>query len=201
MSGWFAPKSSHSQNRNLSSTYHCPGESVLKKTLQEYALLAEIIGAIAVVLSLLYVGYQVKVNTAEQRIESVQSTTSAFRDLALVYVNNEDAGIAWHRVLDGEELTKRQLDLMSDSIYAHLMALEEVYDKYQEGYIDDEFLNARVSLVQQKILLSPQIRRSYEGMKVAEIFTQSFVEWLDGELKKSNLYGDSDRIKSLEDPE
>ena len=173
----------------------------MRKSLQEYALLAEIVGAIAVVLSLLYVGYQVQTNTAEQRVDSVQSITSGYRDLALVYVNNEDAGIAWHRVLDGEELTKRQVDLMSDSIYAHLMALEEVYDKYQEGYIDEEVLNARVSLMTQKLLLSPQIRRSYEGMKIGGIINKSFVQWLDGELEKSDLFNDPQKIKSFDDPE
>lgn len=164
-------------------------------------MLAEIVGAIAVVLSLLYVGYQIQTNTAEKRVDSVQSITSGYRDLALVYVNNEDAGIAWHRVLDGEELTKRQVDLMSDSIYAHLMVLEEVYDKYQEGYIDEEFLNARVSLMAQKLLLSPQIRRSYEGMKLGGIFSKTFVQWLDGELEKSDFFTDPQQIKSFEDPE
>ncbi|MBT5218871.1 MAG: hypothetical protein HOI35_10990 [Woeseia sp.] len=173
----------------------------MKKTLQEYALLAEIIGAFAVVFSLIYVGYQVQTNTAEQRVESVQSITTGYRELALVYVNNEDAGIAWHKVLDGEELTKRELDLMSDSIYSHLMTLEEAYDKYREGYINEEFLNARVALMQQKILLSPQIRNSYESMKIGGIFTRSFVEWLDVELKKSNLYDDPQRTKSYRDLE
>ena len=102
----------------------------MKKTLQDYALLAEIVGALAVVVSLVYVGYQIQLNTAEQKVESVRSLTDGLRQLALVYVNNEKAGIAWHKVLDGEELTKRELNLMSDQIYAHLMAIEEAYSKY-----------------------------------------------------------------------
>ncbi len=160
----------------------------MKKSLQDFALIAEIVGAFAVVVSLLYVGYQIQTNTAERRVASIQSITTGYRDLALVYVNHEQAGIAWHKVLDGEELTKRQLDLMSDSIYAHLMALEEVYDKYRQGYIDEEFLNARVSLMQQKLLLSTQLLKVYEKMKESGIYTQSFIEWLDVELKKSDLY-------------
>jgi hypothetical protein len=156
--------------------------------LDSFAQLAEIVGGFAVVISLIYVGYQVQINTAEKRAASVQSVTSGNRELALVYVNNEAAGVAWHKVLDGEELTKRQLDLMSDSIYAHLMALEEAFDKHKAGYIDDELLSARVSLTQHKLLLSPQVRQVYEGMKRSGIYTSSFVEWLEGELRKSELY-------------
>ena len=179
----------------------CLGGDVLKRSLQDIALVAEIVGALAVVASLLYVGYQVQAGTAERRVESVQSLTAGYRDLALVYVNNEQAGIAWHKVLDAEELTKRQLDLMSDSLYAHLMLLEEAYDKYRQGYIDEEFLEARVSMMRQKILLSPQLRRVYEEMVELRIYTQSFVDWLDIELKKSDLYNKPRRIESLQDQE
>ena len=95
------------------------------KKLQEYALIAEVVGAAAVVISLLYVGYQLALNTAENRVDSIQSINSGYRELALVYVTNSEAGIAWHKVLDGEELTKREVDIMSDSIYAHMLQLED----------------------------------------------------------------------------
>ena len=172
--------------------------------LERYALIAEIVGAVAVVVSMLYVAYSIQINTAERRAASVESITSGYRQLALVYVNNEAAGIAWHKVLDREELTERQLDLMSDSIYAHLMALEEAYNKYQEGYIDEEFLNARVSLMRTKLLASPQIRAVYEGMtnrQGGSIYTKSFVEWLNKELQKSPWYNDPPPITKLEDSE
>jgi len=160
-------------------------------TLQDFASIADVIGGFAVVISLLYVGYQVKVNTAEKRAASVESITSGYRDLALTYVNNDAASVAWHKVLDGEALTKRDLDLMSDAIYAHMMALEEAFDKHKAGYIDKEFLDARVQFMKLKLLLSPQLRSVYEGMNKNGIYTQSFTEWLEQELRKSPLYEQS----------
>jgi hypothetical protein len=159
-----------------------------------------VISSFAVVISLIYVGYQVKINTAEKRAASVQSITTGHRELALVDVTNEAASIAWHKVLNGGELTDRELDLMADATYAHLMALEEAFDKRRNGYIDDEFLNARVNHMQLRLLLSPQIRSVYEGMKRNGIYTQSFVEWLERELRKSPLYENSDRTKRWDDP-
>ena len=164
----------------------------MKEKLQEYALIAEIVSAIAVVLSLVYVGYQVQMNTEEKRMQSVQSLNTANRELAMNLVNNEKEGIAWHKVLDGEELSKRELDLMTDALYSHLMVLEDTYNKYQEGYIDAEFLQARVNLTRVWILQSPQLRQRYVLMKQGNgvgsggIFTHSFMLWLDGELQKSN---------------
>ena len=159
--------------------------------LQDFASIADVMSGLAVVISLIYLGYQVKINTAEKRAASVQSITSGYRDLALAYVNNEAASIAWHKVLDGEELTKRDLDLMSDAIYAHLMALEEAYDKHKAGYVDEEFLTARVQLMKLKLLLSPQLRHVYEGMNKNGIYTPSFIRWFEKELRQSTLYQDS----------
>lgn len=156
--------------------------------LETLANWGEFLGGIAVVVSLLYVGFQIRLNTAERRLDSIQSITAGNRELALVYVNNNDAGVAWHKVLDGEELTKRELDIMSDVLYSHLMLLEETYSKYQQGYIDRDFLDARVALISQKVLMSPQVREVYELMKQVRIYSRPFVDWLDVELRSSEFY-------------
>ena len=160
----------------------------MKQTLQNYALLAEIVGAIAVVVSLIYVGYQIEQNTSERRAESIRSITQGNRELALIYVNNSEAGIAWHKVLDGETLNKRELNIMSDSVYAHLMLLEETFNAYEAGYVGEDFLRPRVALIEQKILWSEEIKRVYAGMKRAGIFSKRFIHWLDDQLEQSEWF-------------
>ena len=105
----------------------------MNEKLQKYALIAEILGGIAVVVSLIYVGFQIQQNTTERRADSIESLNTGYREIALTYVEIKDAGVAWHKVLDGEELTKRDLDVMSDSLFAHLMLLEDTYNKHQQG--------------------------------------------------------------------
>jgi len=164
----------------------------MKEKLQEYALLAEIFGAVAVVISLLYVGFQIQENTAERRADSIQSINEGYRNLALTYVENEGAGIAWHKMLDDEELTKREVDLMSDALFAHLMQLEDTYNRYLEGYIDEEFLASKTSLEILRITLSPQVNIIYEEMKSVEIYTTSFTNWLDAEIQKRSDTSEND---------
>lgn len=156
----------------------------MREKLQEYALIAEIIGAIAVVVSLIYVGFQIQQNTTERRADSIEALNTGYREVALTYVEIENAGVAWHKVLDGEELTKREVDVMSDSLFAHLMLLEDSYNKHRQGYIDDEFLAARTALEIIRVTRSAQLREIYEGMKVEGIYTASFIRWFDGEINK-----------------
>ena len=162
----------------------------MKQSLQNYALIAEIIGGIAVVVSLIYVGFQIEQNTSERRAESIRSITQGNRELALVYVNNAEAGIAWHKVLDGKALTRRELNIMSDSVYAHLMLLEETYNAFEAGYVGEDFLKPRTALIEQKILWSKDLRRVYSEMKSAGIFSMKFTDWLDKQLEQSQWFED-----------
>ena len=68
------------------------------------------------------------------------------------------------------------------------MLLEETYNLHREGYLEDEFIESRVALIGQKILLSKQLRQVYGSMKEEGIFSMSFIDWLDENLVNSHLY-------------
>jgi hypothetical protein len=159
--------------------------------LESFALFAEIVSALAVVVSLIYVGIQLKANTHEKRLESVQSITNGYREQALLYVNHEVLGNIWQKIVDGgkdEVLTDEEEFIFSNNLYSNLMLLEETYYRYKSGYIDRPFLDAKIKLVEVKILTLPQIRKRHELMIRTGIYTPDFINWLDNELKKSDLY-------------
>ena len=156
---------------------------MLDWTIQDWGAAGELVGAFAVILSLLYVGFQVKLNTAERRADTIQAITHVNAELALVIVNNQDVSIAWHKVLEQEELTKREVDIMSDLLYAHLMLLEDTYSKYRQGYVASDVLDAKVALHTLAIQRSPQLVEVYSRMKLEKIYTLPFVSWLDHTLR------------------
>ena len=160
----------------------------MKEKLQEFALIAEIISAAAVVVSLLYVGYQIQESTEQARLDSIRTMDQGYQQQAMNYVHNESLGIAWHKVLDGEKLTDREVDMFGDNLYANLMLLEETWNGVKGGYLGDEFLGPKIALIQTKILSSPQVRERHQRMVEAGIYTPEFVTWLDTQLKKSPLY-------------
>lgn len=160
----------------------------MKEKLQEYALVAEIISALAVVLSLIYVGYQINLNTQQARLDSIRAMNSGYQAQALNYVHNEALGIAWHKVLDGGTLTDREVDMFSDNLYSTLMLLEETWNAVRAGYLDESFLQPKITLMQTKILTSPQIRERHQRMVENGIYTPEFISWLEGHLQQSSLY-------------
>jgi hypothetical protein len=160
----------------------------MKEKLQKLALLAEIVSAVAVVLSLLYVGYQVRESTEQARLDSIRTMDQGYQQQAMNYVLNESLGVAWHKVLDGEKLTDREVDMFGDNLYANLMLLEETWNAVKGGYLDEKFLGPKIALIQTKILNSPQIRERHKVMVEDGIYTPEFVTWLDAQLKKSPLY-------------
>jgi len=158
-----------------------------KLKLSEWAHVAEIIGAFAVVISLLYVGYQIQLNTAERRLDSVQSITARDEQIALAYSTNEMLGVAFEKTLNGAELSPLEQSTMGNIIFAHLRVLEDSYTKYQQGYLDDSFLESRKNLAMVIILRSPQVRAEYEAEKRAGIFPHPFIDWFDEELRKAEM--------------
>lgn len=61
-----------------------------KIVLSEWAQIAEIVAAVAVVFSLIYVGFELKENTAAVRAASVQSTTAGIRDGLMTVASDAD---------------------------------------------------------------------------------------------------------------
>lgn len=158
-----------------------------KLNLSEWAQLAEIVGAFAVVLSLLYVGYQIQLSTIESRNDSVQAITARDEQIALTYATSETVGVAFGKVLRGEDLKQREFLVMSNMLFAHLRVLEDAYNKYQQGYLEESFIDSRKKLVTVIILRSPQMLEAYEAQKSLGIFPSPFVEWFDEELRNSDV--------------
>jgi hypothetical protein len=63
---------------------------VRKIVLSEWAQIAEIVAAVAVVFSLIYVGFELQENTSAVRAASVQSTTTGIRDGLMMVASDAD---------------------------------------------------------------------------------------------------------------
>ena len=70
--------------------------AALKEKLQEYALIAEIIGGIAIVCSLIFVGVQIRQNSEVSEINAYQELTSQITLINTLRVQNADfANLYW----------------------------------------------------------------------------------------------------------
>ena len=77
--------------------------AALKEKLQEYALIAEIIGGIAIVCSLIFVGVQIRQNSEVSEINAYQELTSQITLINTLRVQNADFANLYWRFEHGEQ--------------------------------------------------------------------------------------------------
>jgi hypothetical protein len=114
--------------------------------LEKWALIAEILSAIAVVASLVFVGLQVRQGAEETALNTRAIQTSAYQDLTAqisilntLIIENSDLAEALSRLNRGEalenELARTKMGSFMTLLYRHG---EMAYVQYQNGLINED---------------------------------------------------------------
>jgi hypothetical protein len=108
-------------------------------TLEQASLIAQIVSAIAVIASLIFVGFQLKSATAAIRGSSSQAHSGLYSDLVGSIIDNGDFARIWLRGLtDPKALTEEEWV----RYVAYASALFRLYEssrvQWQHGRLDDE---------------------------------------------------------------
>lgn len=133
-----------------------------RPSLAEIAQLAEVVAAVAVVLSLVYVGRELRSNTAAIRGESLQGVADASAQILLTTA----ADSALSRI---RQLGDRDVTLLSDAeVYRYGTLLRQVLLAFQNVYFQNELgvLEPRVWEGYRRILCdlasNPGVRDTWE---------------------------------------
>ena len=104
-------------------------------SLQDWGALGELVGGFAIIVSLLYVGLQIKHGNREAKAATLQATMDSEMFLqaeALRYAGTWEKVLAGKHLEDGEE-TRRGILL-----YSMMMTLHQIqYDQFKTGYLDN----------------------------------------------------------------
>ena len=108
-----------------------------KRSLQDWASIAEIIGAIAIVLSLVYVAYELRENTRALQATSRQ----ALGDQDLTYFQTLLDPSILARAMDkrrrGEELSDLEISQLQERQHLNFRIFEHAYSQYRRGALED----------------------------------------------------------------
>jgi hypothetical protein len=124
--------------------------------LERWALIAEILSAVAVVVSLIFVGLQVRQGADETALNTKAIQTSAYQDLSaqisnlnVVLIENPELIELIERARGGEEISSaietRQVSSFFLNVFRHG---EMAYVQYENGLIDEPSMVAMLSPVQ-----------------------------------------------------
>jgi len=151
--------------------------------LERWALVAEIIGAIAIVVSLIFVGFQIRQSTEETALN-----TKAIQASIRQSILHEDLE-GLYLYMDHPFLNKR-IDIQADEevqikaqIIAFIRMREILWLQYQDGLLDEEtWLSYRQPLT--NVVFRSQIGRDVWS---ADFYSPAFREYIDAWIGGLNL--------------
>ena len=146
------------------------------KKLQYWAFVAEIIGSIAIIISLIYVGFEIRQNSKEVRAANRQSIASRVENFTLTASINP---LIW-APYDGnyESLSperQSQLGLFNAAFFRNT---EEAYLMYLEGLLDEEYWQSRSAYFLVR-MNAPHVKIYWE--ESGTFYTDKFREWVEKE--------------------
>lgn len=148
--------------------------------LEKWALIAEIVGAVAVVVSVLYVGIQVRENSATLEAASVQAVSDSLTEFTASVARDADASHIWNTGLQEglDSLSAEELGRFNLLMVAMVRRMENVFFQHRQGFIPEEqWLGLQAG--NDFILLSDGGQQWWANPGVRSLYSPSFGEFID----------------------
>ncbi|MFT5935845.1 MAG: hypothetical protein ACI85S_000900 [Pseudohongiellaceae bacterium] len=154
-------------------------------SLQDWAFIAEIVGGIAVIVSLIYVGLQVNDSTSAIRSAAASDATTAMQSWYLEMGRNRQASDIWFNAMTSPEpLPAHDEFQFMMSMHTAILGMQNSYLLSKEGTLDPEFREAvTTAIVAVKDL--PGMERYWKQRK--GFFHTGFAEYVDGLLARDAI--------------
>ncbi len=152
-----------------------------KRKLSDWASVAEIISALAVVASLLYVGFEIQRNTKVGLASNRQAIAARAQELALYSAETHIYRLLFASDEEPTELTESEQDRLTAYIGALLRTTEEAILLYRDGLLDEEYWMTRAG-VMLAALRTDVARDVYTRTRDFGFYTRDFVAWADKAL-------------------
>lgn len=162
-------------------------------SLQKWAFIAEISGAAAVVVSLLFVGYQIMqsneqaaLNTRALEMTAYQQLIEGISDFNVLTIENEALRSARQKLRGGEELSADEAEIINAFLYLAYRNGDLAYLQYDQNIIDEERLLSGLGLL-KNLLELPYVQAHWEQAKPGfTVSYQVFVDDLINEIERTD---------------
>ena len=151
-------------------------------TLDYYANVAEIIGVIVVIATLIFLALQIRQNTKALRSTTIQEVMQT--EIALMSLIVENAGV-WEKILtgaplaDGEE-TRKAIVLFN----VYMVETESRFHQYRSGYLDAQPWEGRLGTLPNLVRLP--IFKVWKASYGGQSHAADFLAMLDDLLLEDN---------------
>ena len=159
--------------------------------LEKWALIAEIVSAIAIVLSLVFVGFQVR-----QGSEATDNNTAATRSQVLESLMNSDLNLlimaAEHPYLvsfsfNPDEHTEQEIGRATVNFYMLLRTRDHFWKQFNSGFLDEATYVSYRNILLLMLTYSEFYRREWEAQVSHGWLDKRFVDDINAELRNRGI--------------
>ena len=148
-------------------------------TIEDLGNLGELIGSVALLISLIYVAIEIRKNTEAARTSTYQSVVSDFGSFTQTVITTPGlSSLLAAGQEDYENLDSDQKARVSQLFFVCYHYFENMYYQARKGYLEDD-----VWLGWKRLMLSYHARPGYQAWwnLRRHVFSESFAEFMDTE--------------------
>ncbi len=149
--------------------------------LEKCALIAEIVGSFAIVVTLIILILEIRGNTGEIRAATQANLAARTQVLPLSLMTNPQWADVFYRRNTGEELSPAEETQFFSYFVAVLKLAEEAFLVYRDGRLDEEIWQTRANFA-LNTFSREQDREVWETNRGSGNYVPEFVEWFDAAL-------------------
>ncbi len=160
----------------------------LTMSIQDWSSIAEIVGAVAVVVSLLYLAIQMRSQNREARLSTINRSLAEWNSLLALVADNSELASIWNRGLKNEELLEDEEVRFRAFANSYLRVVEGLYLQHLEGRLDDRIWHG-IGKGTTDMLAAAGLHRFWIHRQ--DWYSSEFREFVDAAIKSSKVTNDS----------
>ena len=155
-------------------------------------LIVQIIAALGVVVSVVYLGLQIKQQNVITKAQFGHSLTQRLYERYFQTSTNKEYAEFMARDWDADNLTPTEETRVQMAILTYLVDIFDVYDKVQSGLVDKSHLDTRMNTLKLGVMKTKNAKLVWSYWKWNR--TKEFVKWFENEIYE----GDEDKLSAEE---
>lgn len=143
-------------------------------------LIVQIIAALGVVVSVVYLGLQIKQQNVITKAQFGHSLTQRLYERYFQTSTNKEYAEFMAKDWDADNLTPTEETRVQMAILTYLVDIFDVYDKVESGLVDKSHLDTRMNTLKLGVMKTKNAKLVWSYWKWNR--TKDFVEWFENEI-------------------
>jgi len=155
--------------------------------LEKWALIGDLVGGIAIVISLVVLIVEVRSNTDAIHDSNRQSIAMRAQELALILLENPDINDGVSAAIEGRDIPEEVFGEVVSFASAGLRVAEEAFLLREEGKLDERYWEQRAN-VTLSLYRNESLRANFREYRARAFYIEEFSDWFNAAMIER--YGD-----------